>query len=71
MVYYDPRKPKPWPIRLLNRIGIVDDAVATYIVIAIAIIFFSITGYLLLELNSNQAAVDRMFTPAELREIGL
>ena len=36
MVYYDPRKPKPWPIRLLNKWGIINDSLATTIILTAA-----------------------------------
>lgn len=40
MTYYDPRRPKPWPIRLLNNWGITDDQKATNIVLLVIGVLF-------------------------------
>lgn len=48
MVYYDPRKPKPWPIKLLNTLGIKNDSTATQVAIAVALlgILLTVVSYL-------------------------
>ena len=46
MMYYDPRKPKPWPIRILNRLGITNDTMATNISILTSVILLIFTALL-------------------------
>ena len=46
MTFYDPRKPKPWPIRLLNKFGVTNDTVATNISILASVILLIITALL-------------------------
>ena len=70
MVYYDPRKPKPWPIRLLNNIGITNDTTATNIIIVISILLLLGTGYLLFQANAESTAA-RDLTPEQLRQLGI
>ena len=47
-IYYDPRKPKPWPIRLLNKCGIHNDATAVKLVIAASVLLICLSAYFLL-----------------------
>lgn len=46
MTYYDPRKPKPWPVRILNRFGVSDDTKATNIAVAVGVTGIIITIFL-------------------------
>ena len=70
MVYYDPRKPKPWPIRILNKFGVTNDTTATHVVIVVSIVFLLVAG--LLQLNTNtEEQIERTLSPEELRSIGL
>lgn len=46
MVYYDPRKPKPWPIKLLNKWGVTDDAKATKITLVGALLGIALTVFM-------------------------
>ena len=70
MVYYDPRKPIPWPIRILNKFGVTNDTTATHVVIVVSIVFLLVAG--LLQLNTNtEEQIERTLSPEELRSIGL
>lgn len=53
MVFYDPRKPKPWPVRLLNKCGVTNDTTATHVVIVVSVVLLGITGYLLLDIDTT------------------
>lgn len=70
MVYYDPRKPKPWPIRVLNNWGVRNDSTATTIVIVISIVFILLAIFLYINTN-NQEQIDRSIDTAQLRQLGL
>lgn len=60
MVYYDPRKPKPWPIRVLNKLGVADDTKATNIAMALAIIGIIITVLLYLNLLGDDSDMEEI-----------
>lgn len=64
MVYYDPRKPKPWPIEFLKKLGVKSDKTATAIIIIVSVLFIIIALYLF---NDTNAADVRTLTPEENR----
>lgn len=64
MVYYDPRKPKPWPIRLLNKLGVENDSVATNVVVIISIVFLGVAIYLFVDSSTPEV---RELSPEQLR----
>lgn len=68
MVYYDPRKPKPWPIRLLNSWGVVNDTKATNIAIAVALAGILLTIVLYTQILNNDADVEEL-DPRVLQEM--
>lgn len=53
MTYYDPRKPKPWPVRLLNKCGVTDDSKATNIALGTAFAGMIITVIFYSQILSN------------------
>ena len=55
MTVYDPRKPKPWPIQLLNKWGVTNDSLATRIVLIFSsvIILFSVYSFLRVATHSE------------------
>lgn len=57
MTYYDPRKPKPWPIATLNKLGVRDDATATRIVIAAIVTIFVVTIFMAIDLTSESEEI--------------
>ena len=64
MTYYDPRKPKPWPIRFLNKLGVTYDGIAKNIVVAASIVILAVAVYLYM---SNVAPEVRELSPEELK----
>lgn len=70
MVYYDPRTPKPWPIRLLNTWGVSNDTAATYIIIAASVVFLTVAVILFFNTTAENT-IDRNLNQEQLRSIGL
>lgn len=56
MTYFDPRKPKPWPVRLLNTLGVTDDVVATKIIAIGSILLLVVTVIFYFNIFNGQTA---------------
>lgn len=69
MAYYDPRKPKPWPIRLLNKLGITNDTVATNIALVLALLGILVTIIFYLQLLDDNSSPIEAIDPQTLREM--
>ena len=46
MTYYDPRRPKPWYIKLLARLGVTNEAHALMIVLTTSVLLLGLTVWI-------------------------
>lgn len=70
MVYYDPRKPKPWPIRFLNKFGVVNDNTANKIVLWGALLLLIVTIILYLSIFGDNTEEIKKVDREILRQMG-